>query len=184
MAYIEVWKSGRLLAHRSVDEQQAQKGCRVRLGSAGEVRIAIGQTETLGEFEVRMFAGEPPTEEEAIKETASILPEKAFSDSPGTKSEYPDPDITGYRIIEALGHGGMGMVWRAEQLSTRREVALKLLIAHRVASPKAQARFQREVELTARLDHPISPASTTVACTWGNITMPWNWWMGYLWINT
>jgi WD40 repeat protein len=48
----------------------------------------------------------------------------------------------------------MGTVWRAEQLSTRREVALKLMAAVRFDSAKAQVRFEREVELTARLDHP------------------------------
>jgi len=48
----------------------------------------------------------------------------------------------------------MGTVWRAEQLSTRRQVALKLALSHRIESPKAQALFQREVELTARLGHP------------------------------
>ena len=48
----------------------------------------------------------------------------------------------------------MGIVWRAEQLSTHRQVALKLMTPHGVMSQKAQARFQREVELTARLDHP------------------------------
>jgi len=60
MAYVEVWKSGRLLTRRRVDEEKARKGCRVRLGSAGEVRVAVGQTETLGTFEVRIFEGEPP----------------------------------------------------------------------------------------------------------------------------
>ena len=69
MAYVEVWKSGRLVTRRRVDEQRARKGCKVRLGSAGEVRIAIGQSETLGEFEVRMFEGEPPIAHRRIEET-------------------------------------------------------------------------------------------------------------------
>jgi WD40 repeat protein/serine/threonine protein kinase len=77
-------------------------------------------------------------------------------ETPGLRVEQMDryPDIEGYKIIEPLGEGGMGIVWRAEQLSTRRQVALKLMVSHRIESPKAQARFQREVELTARLDHP------------------------------
>jgi serine/threonine protein kinase len=162
MAYVEVSKSGRLVTRRRVDEQRARKGCKVRLGSAGEVRIAIGQSETLGEFEVRMFEGEPPIAHRRIEETASQLPDgdqslpQVSMGAPALHAGPTDghPDIEGYRIIEPLGQGGMGMVWRAEQLSTRREVALKLLISHRVDSPKAQARFQREVELTARLDHP------------------------------
>lgn len=162
MAYVEVWKSGRLITRRRVDEQKAQKGCRVRLGSAGEVRVAIGQSETLGKLEVRMFAGEPPPAWQEGKETASIPPQDDQSlppfsvEAPGHRAEQMDryPDIEGYKIIEPLGEGGMGIVWRAEQLSTRRQVALKLMVSHRIESPKAQARFQREVELTARLDHP------------------------------
>jgi len=162
MAYVEVWKSGRLVTRRRVDEQKAQKGCRVRLGSAGEVRVAIGQSETLGELEVRMFAGEPPPAWQEAKKTVSRPPQDDQSlpplsvEVPGHRAEQMDryPDIEGYKIIEPLGEGGMGIVWRAEQLSTRRQVALKLMVSHRIESPKAQARFQREVELTARLDHP------------------------------
>ena len=59
MAYVEVWKSGRLVARRRVDEQKAKTGCRIRLGSTGEVRLAIGKSEKLGEFEVRMLAQLP-----------------------------------------------------------------------------------------------------------------------------
>ena len=162
MAYVEVWKSTRLITRRRVDEQKARKGCRVRLGSVGEVRVAIGQSETLGELEVRMFAGEPPPAWQEAKKTASIPPHDDQSlpplsmEAPSTRAEQMDryPNIEGYKIIEPLGGGGMGIVWRAEQLSTRRQVALKLMVSHRIDSTKAQARFQREVELTARLDHP------------------------------
>jgi len=61
------------------------------------------------------------------------------------------PQIEGYYVTAPLGHGGMGTVWRAVQLGTRREVALKLLSAS--LSGKVIARFEREVELTARLEH-------------------------------
>jgi len=64
------------------------------------------------------------------------------------------PAIEGYEIIGRLGEGGMGVVWQAVQLSTKREVALKLLPAGQFGSAKAQRRFEREVELTARLEHP------------------------------
>ncbi len=63
------------------------------------------------------------------------------------------PRIDGYQILGVLGHGGMGDVFRALQLGTRREVALKLMRGSSI-SERARARFDREVELTARLDHP------------------------------
>ena len=64
------------------------------------------------------------------------------------------PHIEGYQITGKLGEGGMGTVWRAIQLSTRREVALKLLSPAVVGSDKLRARFEREVELAASLEHP------------------------------
>jgi hypothetical protein len=64
------------------------------------------------------------------------------------------PKIEGYQVLEKLGQGGMGTVWHAIQLGTRRKVALKLMSAAMFSSERARARFDREVELTARLDHP------------------------------
>lgn len=69
-----------------------------------------------------------------------------------TPAAPPPPSVPNYRFIAPLGQGAMGAVWRGEQLSTRRQVALKL-VAGRV-SPRARLRFEREVELTARLEHP------------------------------
>jgi len=74
------------------------------------------------------------------------------NESPGRSDAIPQ--VEGYQITDPLGHGGMGTVWSAVQLSTRRQVALKLLGKGAFASGKAQARFEREVELTARLQHP------------------------------
>jgi len=63
------------------------------------------------------------------------------------------PEFSGYEITGPLGKGGMGTVWKAVQLSTRREVALKVLIDQAFGSENARCRFQREVELAARLEH-------------------------------
>jgi len=64
------------------------------------------------------------------------------------------PEIEGYEITGPLGGGGMGTVWRAVQQSTRRVVALKVLGHTALASEKARGRFEREVELASRLEHP------------------------------
>ncbi|MDW8262337.1 MAG: serine/threonine-protein kinase, partial [Phycisphaerales bacterium] len=68
--------------------------------------------------------------------------------------EVPPPQIPGYEITAPLGRGGMGVVWRATQLATKRPVALKTIAAGLFASPRAAARFEREVELASRLNHP------------------------------
>lgn len=71
-----------------------------------------------------------------------------------SKSSTKTPTIEGYRILEKLGEGGMGSVWRAVQLSTHREVALKVMIHDTFTSDKARSRFEREVELAAKLEYP------------------------------
>ena len=53
-----------------------------------------------------------------------------------------------------LGEGGMGVVWKALQHGTHRTVALKLMNVANFGSQRAEQRFQREVDLTARLEHP------------------------------
>ncbi len=58
-----------------------------------------------------------------------------------------------FRLIERLGGGGMGVVYRAEQVSLGREVALKLVRPELLYFPGAERRFRREVEAVARLKH-------------------------------
>ncbi len=62
--------------------------------------------------------------------------------------------IEGYEIIRELHRGGQGVVYEAIQKSTKRKVAIKLLLEGRFASPSARRRFQREVTLAAGLKHP------------------------------
>ncbi|MEM9019411.1 MAG: serine/threonine-protein kinase [Planctomycetota bacterium] len=64
------------------------------------------------------------------------------------------PDLPGYHITDRLGEGGMGVVWKAVQRATHRPVALKVMSAALFGSPNARKRFEREVELAARLEHP------------------------------
>jgi serine/threonine-protein kinase len=62
--------------------------------------------------------------------------------------------IPGYEILSVIGRGGMGIVLKARQLNLRRIVALKRIISGAYASPEQLARFRREVELVAHLQHP------------------------------
>lgn len=66
----------------------------------------------------------------------------------------PLPDIPGYDILKQIGRGGMGLVFKAIQRSTKRVVALKLLLEGPFASDVARHRFQREIALAAQLRHP------------------------------
>jgi len=72
----------------------------------------------------------------------------------GTTPRPGWPEVKGYRLLEEIGRGGMGVAYKAFQLSTKRVVALKLTLAGPFASTAARRRFDRVVELAARLQHP------------------------------
>ena len=66
----------------------------------------------------------------------------------------PGQSLLHYRLIEKIGEGGMGVVWKAEDSLLEREIALKLLPDSFAGDPQRRARLEREAKVVAALNHP------------------------------
>jgi eukaryotic-like serine/threonine-protein kinase len=62
--------------------------------------------------------------------------------------------VAHYRLVDKIGEGGMGAVWRARDTRLDRDVAVKFILPERIADPERRLRFEREAKLLASLNHP------------------------------
>ena len=72
---------------------------------------------------------------------------------PGSASDSGFPHVDGYEFLEILGHGGMGVVYKARQLRLNRLVAVKMIRTGSLARPEDLARFRIEAQTVANLCH-------------------------------
>jgi hypothetical protein len=111
---------------------------------------------------------DPARERELIRaaqqENVPASDEMSTVSTPATNGSAPSvtaapqtPDVDafpGYELLRELHRGGQGVVYRAIQKATKREVALKILLEGPFASDRARKRFEREIDLVASLHHP------------------------------
>src|SRR5260370_760512 len=87
-------------------------------------------------------------EMEQVKDDRQAPEEKAAS-----RALPPLERLGDFRIIREIGHGGMGVVYEAEQVSLGRHVALKVLPKQLLADARTKRRFEREARAAAKLHH-------------------------------
>ena len=76
------------------------------------------------------------------------------TESQGAEGFFPGRRIGDYRLVQVIGAGGMGVIYRAEDLKLGRQVAIKLLPAELTHDAKALERMQREACIASSLNHP------------------------------
>ena len=150
----ERWKQVDGVLQSVLDRAPEERDAFLRQACAGdealerEVRSLLTSEDQAGGFL------QDPAIEVAARDLARRQSADQGTDAPEHADSMVGRTISHYRIVEKLGVGGMGIVWKARDTRLDRFVALKFLPAAKISDPERQRRFVQEARAASALNHP------------------------------
>ncbi len=102
----------------------------------------------------RVAIGEIRENQRFLGLAATALGEAADASQHAPRTRQPAGSVPGFELLEEISRGGQGVVYRAVQVATKRPAAVKMLLGGTFATERQRQRFEREIEIAARLRHP------------------------------